>query len=396
MKIPKVFECFYRPMRYKVAYGGRGTAKSWSFARMLLRLAEVNKKLIILCAREIQKSIKDSVYALLVNTIIKEFKFNDWYITNTEIVNIKTKSKFIFLGLKSNANSIASLEGVDIVWIEEANKVSDESWDYLIPTIRTPGSEIWITFNPDSADDPAYKRFILTKRNNAIVKKIHYSDNPFFPDELKEEMEFDRISNHDKYMWTWEGNTREVSEAQIMKDKYVIEEFETHENVVFLYGVDFGSTDPSTMIRCYEYDKSLYIDYEVYKVGADNDDLPAMYDTIPESRLWQIRADNSRPDTIKWLKRHGFPKMTGPPKLKIEDGIAFIRSYEKIVIHSRCIHTAEEFKLYKYKTDQKTGIVTPKIIDANNHLIDALRYALYPLIKQTKQEMSVADYKLPL
>ena len=379
-RIPPAYSCFKKWSRYKVAYGGRGSGKSWVFALMALSVAKKWPGQLILCLREIQRSIEDSVYRLLVNLIQNDPEF---IILKNEIVNTRTKSRFIFKGLHRNIASIKSLEGVNIAWVEEAHSVSQESWDYLIPTIRAENSQIWITFNPDQATDPVYEMFVLNQREGAIVRKFNYTDNPYFPETLRLEMEYDKRIDTEKYLWIWEGELREQTDAQVFRNKFRVDNFTAPAGVDFMFGADFGfSADPSTLNRCYIVDKTLFIDYEAHGIHTDIDKLPELYANVPGSRDWVLRADCSRPDTINYLRRHGYPRIQGPEKLKIEDGISYMRSFEEIVIHERCKHTIDEFKLYSYVVDKHTGDVTPKLEDKHNHHIDGLRYALYPLIKQ--------------
>jgi phage terminase large subunit len=237
MILPKPFEDLLRPARYKVFYGGRGSGKSWGFATMLVALAAKRQRRIP-CAREIQMSIADSVKRLLDDRIDAMGLGGFCTSTNTEIVG-QNGSVFIFAGLKHNATKIKSAEGVDIAWLEEVERISRESLDILIPTIRTPGSEIWITFNPNEPTDPVYADFVLADppRPNAIVNKVNYGDNQFFPDVLKEEMEWDRAHDNAKYLHVWEGHTRQRPDSLVMRN-WRVEEFETPSDVMFMFRAD--------------------------------------------------------------------------------------------------------------------------------------------------------------
>ena len=368
------------PYRYKVFYGGRGSGKSWAVAKALIAMSDF-AKIRILCCREIQNSIRDSSYQVLKDMtqrmgVAHRFKFKE-----AEIENIITGSKFIFSGLLRNENSIRSKEGIDICWVEEASSVSQSSWDVLIPTIRKPWSELWLTFNPLSVDDPT-NRFIDSPPPNSLVRKVNYTENPYFPDVLRQEMEYDKEHDFEKYLHVWEGYPLTISDAQIFKGRYVVEpvsdQLRTRATRLF-FGADFGfSRDPNTLIRCFVVDRTLYIDFEAYGVGVELDEMPQLYDSVPESRKWIIKADSARPETISYLKnRCGFrieaaKKWAG----SIEDGISYLKSFERIVIDPRCKHTADEFRLYSYKTDKTTGEVLPVVLDKNNHCLDALRYAL--------------------
>lgn len=369
-----------KPHRYKVFYGGRGSGKSFAIAEALLFMATV-ANLRILCCREVQNSIRDSSYQLLKDTAERLGYANQFVFLESEIRNTETGSRFIFKGLLRNEQSIKSTEGVDFCWVEEAQTVSVSSWDTLIPTIRKPGSEIWLSFNPISADDPT-NRFIESPPPDAYVRKVNFDENPYFPDVLRAEMEYDKEHDFEKYLHVWEGYPLTISDAQIFKGRYVVEpvpeQLHTQATRLF-FGADFGfSRDPNTLIRCFIIDRTLYIDYEAYGVGVELDEMPQLYDSIPESRKWIIKADSARPETISYLKnRCGFrieaaKKWAG----SIEDGISYLKSFERIVIDPRCKHTADEFRLYSYKVDKTTGEVLPVVLDKNNHVIDAIRYAL--------------------
>jgi phage terminase, large subunit, PBSX family len=193
--------------RYKVAYGGRGGAKSWAFADSLLARATA-QPLRILCARELQNSIKDSVHRLLQDRIAYHELGHVFHALDSEI-RCDNGSMFGYKGLRTNAAEIKSWEGADICWVEEAEKVSDESWDLLIPTIRKPGSEIWISFNTGARSDPVYVRFVVNKRPDAIVQLVNYYDNPWFPETLRKEMEHDKASDETKYKHIWLGEPLE-------------------------------------------------------------------------------------------------------------------------------------------------------------------------------------------
>lgn len=375
------FAELFQPHRYKVYYGGRGSAKSWSIAEALILLADY-ANIRILCCREFQSSIKESSYQLLKDTAERLNLATRFDFLDAEIRHKTTGARFIFKGLWNNEQTIKSTEGIDICWVEEAQTVSESSWQTLTPTIRKKGSEIWVTFNPLNEDDPTTKRFIESQPPDAYVRKINFDENPFFPETLRKEMEWDKVNDYEKYLHVWEGFPRTISDAQIFKGRYVVESFDNdlyQKADRLFFGADFGfANDPNTLVRCFILDKRLYIEHEAYGVGIELDEMPQLYDSIPESRKWAIKADSARPETISYLRsRCGFN--IAPAKKwqgSIEDGIAYLKSFEKIVIHPRCKHTAEEFRLYSYKIDKTTNEVLPIILDKNNHVIDGIRYAL--------------------
>lgn len=214
-KFPAKLRCLFEPKhsRYRVLYGGRGAGKSHSVARALL-CKGAERPIRVLCAREFQTSIKDSVHKLLCDQI-HNLKLDSYYeITQTTIRGING-TEFIFAGIKNNVNGLKSIEGIDYCWVEEANNVTALSWDILIPTIRKENSEIWITFNPELPTDETYKRFVITPPENAIVQKVNWNDNPWFPEVL--DLERNTLKNRDfeAYQNVWEGFTRSTIDGAV-------------------------------------------------------------------------------------------------------------------------------------------------------------------------------------
>lgn len=387
IKVPPAFKELVMPFRYKSYWGGRGGAKSWSFARVLVALAS-QRKMRVLCCREYQTSIRDSVHKLLSDQI-NSLELDQFFKINKDAIYSICGSEFVFRGLHHNAQEIKSLEGIDVCWVEEAQSVSDDSWSVLIPTIRKERSEIWLSWNTGEIDDPTYKRFVLNPPDDAICRKVSYRDNPGLPDTLNKERLYLQRVDPDAYDHIWEGEPLTISEARIFKGKFVEEEFEADRDTRFYYGADWGfSTDPTTLVRSFIIGRHLYIDHEAYGVGVELDEIPALFDSVPGSREWKIKADSSRPDTISYIKRQGFNIVpcakwgAGAGKEgSIKEGITYLKNFEMIHIHPRCKHTLQEFKTYSYKTDRQTNEVLPIIIDANNHIIDALRYSFDQKIK---------------
>lgn len=394
IQIPEAFEfLFWDGYRYKAAWGGRGSAKSHSFAAALVIKAR-ERPLRVLCAREIQKSIKDSVKRLLDDKI-RACGFGGFYRSTDTEIRGANGSLFVFHGLRTNADSVKSLEGIDIAWIEEANKVSQRSLSLLRPTIRREGSEVWATWNPERKTDPIDVMFRGPNGPppRSIVRKINFDQNPFFPEVLREEMEWDRERDPDKYAHIWLGEYVRNSEARVFKN-WRVEEFDTPADAVFRFGADWGfSVDPSVLVRAFIKGRTLYVDHEAYRVGCEIDHLPALFggsDThtpprwpnpfgwtgIPGALKWQITADSARPETIAYMVKRGFRAVAarkGPGS--VEEGIEFLKNHD-IVVHPRCRHTIDELTLYSYKTDPLTGEVLPVLEDKKNHVIDSLRYAV--------------------
>lgn len=680
---PAPFQPLFQPHRYKVYYGGRGSGKSMSFARALLILG-ATRPLTVLCTREIQTSINDSVHRLLREQA-DALGLGSFYTVTKSAIYGQNGTEFTFKGLRFNSREIKSTEGVDICWVEEGQAVSADSWDVLIPTIRKPGSEIWISFNPLDETDPTFQRFVVNPPDNAYVRKVNFDENPYFPDVLANEMEWLKKRDYQSYLHIWEGEVRKYANALVFAGYFSVEDFETprdarfyqgadwgfaclsgdtlimtdkgeipirdiragdmvltrkgyrrvvaflprgrkkvytvdcgngrpitatadhrfytadgwkrvdelkavekicviqsssmagHTNAIpmestritsivsgrraaggtngfttgicgkahtgrFLQGVTFitsivirliialiisfvflkvtirksttqarwgqfpqkrwqntgnntaiipqtgksagqrllgrlkngaayarnvarnilllmfikdsvprnagrkatqgmqdGNTlaryvgkdslsrhttntppalviapiscqsqsgwedvydlsiegeheffangvlvhncDPTTLIRCFIRDRKLYIDREAWGIGVEIDKTPALFDTIDTARLYPIKADCARPETISYMKRQGF-RISAAKKWQgsVEDGIEFLKTFD-IVIHPRCKHTIDEFNHYSYKVDKQTNDILPQIVDANNHIVDGLRYAMDGLIK---------------
>ena len=384
VEVAEAFLPLYRPRRYKVFYGGRGGAKSWAFARALLVLSLQSKKRI-LCAREFQASIADSVMSLLVDQVYR-LRLQRFFDTQkTSIRALSTGSEFKFTGLRVNPDSMRSFEGADICWVEEAQRLSKDSIDVLIPTIRKEGSEIWMSFNPEEDTDPVWTRFVMNPPPNALVVKVGWADNPWFPAVLNEERLYMLENDPDAYDHVWEGNCRKIGDAVIFKGKYSIEDFETPTGIRFSFGADWGfGADPTTLIRCFEKDKVLFVDQESYAVGLDLDRIAETWKRdIPGCDKWPIYADASQPQTVRHVRSFGF-RIDAAKKWpgSVEDGITFLRGYKQIKVHKRCTHTAEEMRLYSYKTDSLTREVFPLVLDRHNHCIDAIRYAMSKRIRR--------------
>lgn len=367
-------------VRYRAAYGGRGSAKSHSFASALV-LKAAQKPLRILCAREVQKSIKDSVKRLLDDKIAENGLSGFFESLDTEIRG-RNGSLFVFAGLRTNPDSIKSMEGLDIAAVFEASKVSKRSLQLLVPTVRKPGSELWFEWNPESDDDPVD---VMFRGENgpppgAIVRKLNYDSNPFFPEVLRREMEWDRQRDPDKYQHVWLGAYTGRSEARVFRNWRIGEEaeFVTDAKTVFRMGADWGfSIDPTVLVRGYLDGRKLYVDYEAYAQQCEIDATPALFDQVPRAREFRITADSARPETVAYMRRHGFPKIVSALKGQgsIEDGISFLQSFD-IIVHPRCENVIRELGAFSYKIDAHTDEILPVLDDKNNHTIDALRYAL--------------------
>lgn len=376
------------PKRYKGGKGGRASGKSHFFAEMAVEAIVLDPDKSIVCIREIQKSLKFSAKRLIEGKIRKLGVSHLFHVTNTEIKRLGGEGVIIFQGMQDHtADSIKSLEGFDIAWAEEAQNLSKRSLQLLLPTIRAPGSEVWFSWNPDQEDDPVDVMFSDPAYADAcICVHVNYTDNPFCPEEVKEEALRCEMSDPDEYAHVWLGGYNTKSDDQIFAGKWRVDEFEPQPDWDGPYfGADWGfSTDPNTLMGVYLHNKSLYIRHELYKHGVEITDTPAFFDQEPLAKNRVIRADNARPEIISHMKRHGYPRITPVEKWtgSVEDGISTIRGFNEIVIHMDCEHTKEEARLYKYKRDRLTGDVLPTIIDKHNHCWDAIRYAIAPFVKR--------------
>lgn len=389
-----VFEPLLQPSRYKGAHGGRGSGKSHFFAELLVE-ENIKRKIDCVCLRETLKSLEFSVKKLIEQKI-ESMNAGAYFEVQDKRILTKNGGVMIFQGMQNHtADSIKSLEGFDIAWFAEAQKASQVSLDLLRPTIRKAGSEIWFDWNPSAETDPIDKLLRCeTPPPGTIVVEANYKDNPWFPDVLHDEMEYDRRRDNDKFAHIWLGQYKKNSEARVFKN-WVIEEFERPEGTTFRLGADWGfSNDPSTLVRCSVQGNKLYIDYEAYLVGCEINNLPDLFDRVPESRKWFIRADSARPETISYMRKHGYPKMQAAQKGpgSIDEGLTFLQSFD-IVVHPRCVHTIDELETYSYKVDKLTAEILPIILDKANHIIDPLRYACEGVMRSQKKKRTIKPMK---
>lgn len=398
--IPPKLQPLLTPARYKGAHGGRGSAKSWTFAEMAVDRCISRTGTRVMCVREIQRSLEQSVKRLIEDTIARHSLQSSFRILNTHI-ETPGGGIIVFQGMQNHtADSIKSFEGFDIAWVEEAQSLSERSLTLLRPTIRKEDSEIWFSWNPKDPSDPvdAFLRG-ATPAPDSVVIEVNWEDNPHFTEILRKEMEWDRSRDIDKYDHVWGGKYERMSHARVFKN-WTIEDFDSRDDEDFLFGGDWGfAVDPSVLLRMFtrrREPKKLYIDAEAYLVGCDIDDTPSLFDTVGckqkhehwspihrdakcdgLARRWQIVSDSARPETISYMQKHGYPRCVGAKKGagSVEDGIEFLKSYN-IVVHPRCAHTIAEFKHYSWKVHPLTGEVLPILQDKNNHVVDSARYGV--------------------
>ena len=366
------------PARYKAAYGGRGSGKSHAFAELLIEAHIMDQTSRSVCVREVQKSLAQSVKRLL-ELKIEQMNAGAYFEVQEAVIKSKRgDGLIIFQGMQNHtADSIKSLEGYDRAWVEEAQSLSQRSLDLLRPTIRKPGSELWFTWNPSQATDPVDALLRGEKPPpDATVLEVNFDNNPWFPDVLRQEMEYDRSRDPDKYAHVWKGGYLQNSTARVFKN-WRVEEFDAPADAIHRLGADWGfANDPTVLVRCHIIGRTLYIDHEAYMVGCEITNTPDLFMQVPEAERWPLVADSSRPETISHMRKHGFPKIMAAVKGKdsVNEGIEWLKSYD-IVVHPRCTHTIDELTFYSYKTDPLTSKILPVLQDLNNHVIDALRYA---------------------
>ena len=375
---PAWVEPLLYPLRYKGAYGGRGSGKSHMFAELLIEEHIMDQNQSSVCVREIQKSLNQSVKRLL-ELKIEELNAGEFFEVQDSVIKSRMGGgRIIFQGMQNHtADSIKSLEGYDRAWVEEAQSLSQQSLDLLRPTIRKPGSELWFTWNPRNENDPVN---LLLRGDNpppkSVVVEVNYQQNPWFPDVLKDEMTYDMNRDPDKFQHVWKGAYLRNSQSRVFRN-WTVEEFDSPPDAIHRLGADWGfSVDPTVLVRCHIVGRKLYVDHEAYMVGCEIMDTPDLFMTVPDSSKWPIVSDSARPETISHMRKHGFPKIMGAIKgpKSVEEGVEWLKSHD-IIVHPRCTHTIDELMLYSYKTDSATNQVLPILEDKKNHVIDALRYA---------------------
>jgi phage terminase large subunit len=375
---------------YLFSDGGRGGGKSEYVAEMLM-LVGTQKPLKVLCAREFQNSIDDSVMSVLMRK--GEEHFPGFYtIVNNEIRGLNG-TLFKFTGLqKRQLGSVKSKDGFEVCWVEEGQYVSKKAWEVLDPTIRKDGSVMIITMNREDASSIIDQTFIQKEppaRTDRVT--VNYTDNPFPIPKLIEKAENCKRNDPESYRHIWLGGLNSFSDAQIFHGKYRVAKLPINPPTTDLYfGADWsnGGKDPHTLVRCYIVNNTLYIDRAVFK-NCDYDGLDNMWSSVKGSKAYVIRADSSHGDAIKgngsnkFMRKRGYNVVT-PKKLLVITGLRFLRSFDEIVIDHRLTEMIKEAEDYCWMTDKNDEIIS-KPEDKNNHGWDAIRYALQPLIAKGRK-----------
>jgi phage terminase large subunit len=388
VEFPEKIGFLFEPSRYKVLYGGRGSGKSWGVARALL-LSGMNKPIRVLCARELQNSITDSVHALLADQI-KALNLDSIYEVQNTVIYGKNGTEFLFAGLKHNVTKIKSFEGVDVCWVEEAQTVSKSSWDVLLPTIRKDGSEIWITFNPELDTDETYKRFVVSPPANAIVQKVNWSDNPWFPQVLRDEKDDLKERDMDAYLNVWEGNTRQVLDGAVYATELRKAQEENRIRDIYvdttipvstfwdigwsdLNSIWFVQTVPGGEVRVIDFYQNCQKTIDHYVQVLQTKGYTYRDHWLPHDAEHKNMTGKSVKDIMQGMNL----PVRITPKLSIADGINAARMLMNRCYfdQNRCAEGLQALRHYRYDVDPDTKLFSKTPLhDQNSHAADAWRY----------------------
>jgi phage terminase large subunit len=410
-EFPEKLKCLFDPpsSRYRVLYGGRGGAKSWGVARALLILA-AKDKLRVLCAREYQTSIKDSVHKLLSDQIY-DLGLDSFYEITQASIRGKNGSEFFFVGLKNNISNVKSFEGVDICWVEEAQTVSKTSWNVLIPTIRKEKSEIWVTFNPELETDDTFQRFVVHSPKDCVIEKINWYDNPWFPDTLRLEKDDLKERDIEAYNTVWEGICRQTVDGAVFAKEMQSAELEgrimrvPYDPSKPVHAVfDLGWAD-ATAIWFIQ-----FIGMEIHLIRYLEDTqrtishyLSVMqtfgyvYDTLwlPHDAQNKTLASNGR--SIEEIVRAAGYKVQITAKVPVSDSINAART-----VFPKCYFDREEcadglqcLRHYRYDVDPDTKMFSKSPLhDQYSHGADAFRY-IGLVVNEPRKAKKQTTYQLP-
>lgn len=391
-EFPRKLAFLFQPKRYKIAKGGRGGGKSWAFARALLILG-ASRKLRILCAREFQNSTADSVHALLKDQAEKLGLGSFYEVQQTRIIGANG-TEFSFEGLRHNVTKIKSYEGVDICWVEEARTVSKSSWDTLIPTIRKPGSEIWVSFNPELAEDETYKRFITHPPTNSEVATINWYDNPWFPVELQQEAKDLLARDPIGYETVWEGHCKQVLDGAIYSNeilaaartnRFTAVPFEPAQPVHVFF--DLGRADKTAIwfvqlvgfefrILAYYENRGFAWEHYLDKLKAVSEERGYVYGEVwlPHDAQNELLASKR---TIEQQTRDAGYRVRIVPKLSVAAGIDAARQVfgRCWFDEALCANGLQALRNYRYDVDPDTQQFSKNPLhDWASHGADAFRY----------------------
>ena len=398
IEFPEAFDFLFEPARYKVVYGGRGGGKSHSVAKALLVLGATEKHRI-LCARELQNSIGDSVHKLLSDQIA-ELGLSAFYtIQNTSIVGLNG-TEFLFAGLRHNVTKIKSFEGCTRVWVEEAQTVSKNSWDTLIPTIRKDGSEIWITFNPELDTDETWLQFVVKPPTGAIVRKVNWDHNPWFPDVLRQEKADLEARDPDAALVVWEGHTKQVLDGAVYAKeiraatgagRITRVPYDASKPVHTFWDLGWADSTSIWFAQAVGFETRL-IDYYQNQQQALQHYLQAIQSRgyvlgtcyLPhDARAKQLGTGRS----IEEMMRAAGRTVQIVPGLSVEDGINAARTLfgNCWFDAERCADGLNALRRYRYEVDPATGMFgRSPVHDDASHGADAFRYVAVGLREPRK------------
>lgn len=400
-EFPVKLQGLFQKSRYKVAYGGRGGAKSWGIARALLILGAKNQ-LRILCAREFMTSMRDSVHKLLCDQI-EALGLTGFYEITQASIRGKNGTEFSFVGLKNNVANVKSYEGVDICWVEEAQTVSRLSWNVLIPTIRKEGSEIWISFNPELETDETYQRFVMNPPEDAIVIKINWSDNPWFPETLRAEKDALKARDLEAYNQVWEGLCRQTVDGAIFAKEMQQAELDGR-----ITKVPYDATKPVHAVFDLGWADNTaiwflqFVGMETRLIRYIEDSQKTMshylatmqtfgyvYDTIwlPHDAENKTLAAQGR--SIDDIVRGAGYKTQIMPRVPIVDSINAARTIFPSIWFDRekCAEGLDCLRHYRYEVDPETGQFSRNPLhDQYSHGADAFRYIALMIKEPAKRK----------
>lgn len=389
IEFPKALRFLFEPHRYKVAYGGRGSGKSWGFARALL-IQGASAPLRILCTREVQKSIADSVHKLLADQI-SGLGLTDFYEVQQTTIRGRNGTEIIFAGLQSHTvDSIKSYEGVDRVWVEEAHAVSKRSWDVLLPTIRKPGSEVWVTFNPQLETDETYKRFVLNSPPDSVAVLMNYTENPWFPEVLDNERKHAKDTmKPEEYGHIWEGKCMPAVQGAIYFDEVADAEGKGRirevpiDPLLKVHAVwDLGWNDSMSIIlvqrsaselRIVDYIEDSHRTLSDYALQLKGMNLNWGNDYLPHDGFTKdFKTGKTAQEILQSMGR----AVQQVPKLDVESGIKAAREvFPRMYFDkSKTARLIECLKRYRRHINQATNEPGQPLHDEFSHGADAFRY----------------------
>lgn len=378
IEIPAEFKrLFDDDWREAAVYGGRGSLKSHTVARFLLIRARQGMYRFG-CFREYQNSIAESSHQLLTD-LIGKYKLDEFKVTDNAIINRITGSDFLFKGLRHNEQSVKSIEGLDYGWVEEAQTVSANSIDVLVPTIRKPGSKIIYTYNRLKSEDPVHKRLVIEGRPKTLIINVNYDTAMkygLFPEVLREEMEDDKLKRPNLYKHKWLGEPNNL-EGRVYKDWAFIDEI-PHEARLVRRGLDFGySIDPAAVVDVYYYNGGYILAERLYRKRMLNNQLASFLGSLNEPNTL-IMADSAEPKSIAEISMEQIPIVGVNKKGTKEKGylnysIDYMQQ-QRISVTKASKNLISEYEDYLWATD-RDGKSLNKPEEGKDHALDAARYA---------------------